>query len=168
MALIKAEDIALVKERASIEDVVREHVSLRSAGPGSLKGLCPFHDEKTPSFTVRPGVGAYHCFGCGVGGDVIRFVQEVDHLTFVEAVERLAGQVGVQLRHEDGEAPQREPAGRRQRLVEANRVAAELYAEALLSLPEARPARDFLRAKGFGGKDCGIFGVGYAPRAGRR
>ncbi|MCH8612767.1 DNA primase [Arsenicicoccus dermatophilus] len=166
MALIKAEDIALVKERASIEDVVREHVSLRSAGPGSLKGLCPFHDEKTPSFTVRPGVGAYHCFGCGVGGDVIRFVQEVDHLTFVEAVERLAGQVGVQLRHEDGEAPQREPAGRRQRLVEANRVAAELYAEALLSLPEARPARDFLRAKGFGGKDCGIFGVGYAPRAG--
>ena len=73
--LIKAEDVAQVKERSSIEDVVREHVTLRSAGPGSLKGLCPFHDEKSPSFNIRPVVGAWHCFGCGEGGDVISFVQ---------------------------------------------------------------------------------------------
>ncbi|AKT52882.1 DNA primase [Arsenicicoccus sp. oral taxon 190] len=149
-----------------MEDVVREHVTLRSAGPGSLKGLCPFHDEKTPSFTVRPTVGAYHCFGCGAGGDVLRFVQEVDHLSFVEAVERLAAKAGVELHYEDGEAPQREPAGKRQRLVEAHRVASELYAEALLAMPEARTGRDFLRAKGFSGKDCSVFGVGYAPRGG--
>lgn len=166
MALIKPEDIAQVKERTSIEDVVREHVTLRSAGPGSLKGLCPFHDEKTPSFTVRPAVGAYHCFGCGEGGDVIRFVQEVDHLSFVEAVERLAARSGVELRYEDGDAPQREPAGKRQRLVEAHRVASEFYAEALLAMPEARAGRDFLRGKGFSGKDCAVFGVGYAPRGG--
>ena len=85
--LIKADDVAQVKERSSIEDVVREHVTLRSAGPGSLKGLCPFHDEKSPSFTIRPAVGAWHCFGCGEGGDVISFVQKVEHLTFAEAVE---------------------------------------------------------------------------------
>ena len=89
---IRAEDIATVKERTSIEDVVRDHVTLRPAGVGSLKGLCPFHDEKTPSFTVRPTVGSYHCFGCGEGGDVISFVQKVEHLTFTESVERLAGQ----------------------------------------------------------------------------
>lgn len=161
---IKAEDIAAVKDRAGIEDVVREHVTLRSAGPGSLKGLCPFHDEKTPSFTVRPAVGAYHCFGCGEGGDVIEFVQKVDHLTFTEAVERLAQKAGVELHYEDGPAPQRENQGRRARLVEANRTAAAWFAENLIARPDARPGRDFLRAKGFDGKAAAHFGVGWAPR----
>ena len=87
--LIRSEDIQAVKERTSLEDVVREHVTLRTAGVGSLKGLCPFHDEKTPSFQVRPAVGHWHCFGCGEGGDVIEFVQKIDHLSFAEAVERL-------------------------------------------------------------------------------
>ena len=104
---IKAEDIASVKERTSIEDVVRDHVTLRPAGVGSLKGLCPFHDEKTPSFTVRPAVGSYHCFGCGEGGDVISFVQKVEHLTFTESVERLAAKLGIELRYEDGRRPPR-------------------------------------------------------------
>ena len=104
---IKAEDIASVKERTSIEDVVRDHVTLRPAGVGSLKGLCPFHDEKTPSFTVRPAVGSYHCFGCGEGGDVISFVQKVEHLTFTESVERLAAKLGLELRYEDGRRPPR-------------------------------------------------------------
>ena len=89
---IRAEDVALVKERTSIEDVVREHVTLRPAGVGSLKGLCPFHDEKSPSFHVRPVLGVWHCFGCNEGGDAISFVQKVDHLTFHEAVERLAAE----------------------------------------------------------------------------
>ena len=135
---IKADDVALVKERSSIEDVVREHVTLRSAGPGSMKGLCPFHDEKSPSFTIRPAVGAWHCFGCGEGGDVIAFIQKIDHLTFAEAVERLAGKLGMELHYEEGGRPREEGLGRRSRLVEAHRVAAEFYAAALVNLPEAR------------------------------
>src|SRR6476661_4474648 len=112
--LINSEDIATVKARTSIEDVVREYVTLRSAGPGSLKGLCPFHDEKTPSFNIRPAVGAWHCFGCSEGGDVISFVQKVEHLTFSEAVERLAGKIGMELHYEEGGGPRRdEGLGRR-------------------------------------------------------
>ena len=122
---IKADDVALVKERSSIEDVVREHVTLRPAGPGSMKGLCPFHDEKSPSFNVRPAVGAWHCFGCGEGGDVISFVQKVDHLTFTEAVERLASKLGMELRYEEGGAARaRRASAGASRLVEAHRVAA--------------------------------------------
>jgi DNA primase len=167
--LIRADDIALVKERSSIEDVVREHVTLRPAGPGSLKGLCPLHDERTPSFTVRPAVGAWHCFGCGEGGDVLSFLQKVEHLTFTEAVERLASKLGMELRYEEGGRagrPGGEGLGRRARLVEAHRVAQEFYAEALLGLPEARAGRDFLRARGFDSTAAGRFGVGFAPRGG--
>jgi len=165
--LIKAEDVAQVKERSSIEDVVREHVTLRSAGPGSLKGLCPFHDEKSPSFNVRPATGAWHCFGCGEGGDVISFVQRVEHLTFAESVERLAAKLGMELRYEEGGGPRSgEGLGKRSRLVEANRVAAEFYCAALLNLPEARPARDFLRERGFDRMAADRFGVGFSPRGG--
>ena len=164
---IKADDVALVKERSSIEDVVREHVTLRSAGPGSLKGLCPFHDEKTPSFNIRPAVGAWHCFGCGEGGDVISFVQKVEHLTFSEAVERLAAKLGVELHYEEGGGrPREEGLGRRSRLVEAHRVASELYAASLVDLAEARAGRDFLRDRGFDRTAAERFGVGFSPRAG--
>ncbi|MDF2146001.1 DNA primase [Knoellia sp. p5-6-4] len=164
---IKADDIALVKERSSIEDVVREHVTLRPAGPGSMKGLCPFHDEKTPSFNIRPTVGAWHCFGCGEGGDVISFIQKVEHLTFAEAVERLAQKLGMELQYEEGGRPRDgESLGRRSRLIEAHRVAQEFYAHALLNLPEARAGRDFLRARGFDSKAAERFGVGFAPRGG--
>lgn len=161
---IKSDDIAQVKERSSLEDVVREHVTLRAAGPGSLKGLCPFHDEKTPSFNIRPAVGAYHCFGCGEGGDVIEFVMKVEHLSFTEAIERLAVKVGLELHYEDGERPREESLGRRSRLIEAHRVAEEFYAAQLRLPGEARTARDFLRAKGFNGEAAAQFGVGYAPR----
>ena len=99
--LIKREDIEAVRERARIEDVVGEHVTLKGAGAGSMKGLCPFHDERTPSFNVRPQLGLWHCFGCGEGGDVISFIQKINHLAFAEAVEYLAARVGVQLRYED-------------------------------------------------------------------
>jgi DNA primase len=165
--LIKADDVAQVKERSSIEDVVREHVTLRAAGPGSLKGLCPFHDEKSPSFNVRPVVGAWHCFGCGEGGDVISFVQKVEHLTFAEAVERLAGKLGMELHYEEGGPPRSgEGLGRRSRLVEAHRVAAEYYSAALVNLPEARAGRDFLRERGFDRMSADRFGVGFSPRGG--
>lgn len=163
---IREDDVAAVKERASIEEVVREHVTLRTAGIGALKGLCPFHDEKTPSFTVRPAVGAWHCFGCGEGGDVISFVQKIDHLNFVEAVERLAGKFGVELHYEDGARPREEAPGRRTRLVEAHRVAEEFYAAQLMSAREARIGRDFLRARDFDSAAARRFGVGYAPTAG--
>jgi DNA primase len=165
--LIKADDVTQVKERSSIEDVVREHVTLRAAGPGSLKGLCPFHDEKSPSFNVRPVVGAWHCFGCGEGGDVISFVQKVEHLTFAEAVERLATKLGMELHYEDGGPPRSgEGLGKRSRLIEAHRVAAEYYSAALVDLPEARAGRDFLRERGFDRAAAEKFGVGFSPRGG--
>jgi len=165
--LIKADDVTQVKERSSIEDVVREHVTLRAAGPGSLKGLCPFHDEKSPSFNVRPVVGAWHCFGCGEGGDVISFVQKVEHLTFAEAVERLATKLGMELHYEEGGPPRSgEGLGKRSRLVEAHRVASEYYSAALVDLPEARVGRDFLRERGFDRKAADKFGVGFSPRGG--
>ena len=100
--LIRDEDIALVRERARIDEVVEQYVSLRTAGGGSRKGLCPFHDEKTPSFTVTPARQYWYCFGCGRGGDVISFLQEIEGLAFAEAVERLAGRVGVDLRYTEG------------------------------------------------------------------
>ena len=167
---IRAEDIAAVKERTSIEDVIRDHVTLRPAGVGSLKGLCPFHDEKSPSFTVRPAVGSYHCFGCGEGGDVISFVQKVEHLTFTESIERLASKIGFELRYEEGGGPRDGGVslGKRSRLIEAHRVAQEFYAEVLQdrTTPEARPGRDFLRERGFDGASAERFGIGFAPRSG--
>ena len=167
---IRAEDITTVKERTSIEDVVRDHVTLRPAGVGSLKGLCPFHDEKTPSFTVRPAVGSYHCFGCGEGGDVISFVQKVEHLTFTESVERLAAKLGLELRYEEGGGPREGGVslGKRSRLLEAHRVAQQFYAEILLDTgrPEARAGRDFLRERGFDSSAAERFGVGFAPQGG--
>ena len=164
---IRAEDVQAVKERSSITDIVRDHVSLRPAGIGSMKGLCPFHDEKTPSFTVRETVGAYHCFGCGEGGDVISFVQKLDHLSFAEAVERLAGKLGMELRYEEGGGPRDGVGlGKRSRLLEAHRAAAEFYHQRLLETPEARIGRDFLRERGFASPEAKLFGIGYAPRAG--
>ncbi|NLE71767.1 MAG: DNA primase, partial [Actinomycetales bacterium] len=164
MARIRGEDIAAVRERARIEEIVGEHVTLKPAGVGSLKGLCPFHDERTPSFHVRPPVNLWHCFGCGEGGDVISFVQKIDGLGFTEAVEMLAGRVGVQLRYEDGgpTRPGEEP-GRRQRLVEAHRHAAAFYAEQLLT-PAAAIGRQFLAERGFDRAAAEQFGVGYAPQ----
>ena len=166
MALIHPDDVAAVKERASIEDVVREHVTLRPAGVGTLKGLCPFHDEKTPSFTIRPAMGTYKCFGCDEGGDVISFVQKVEHLTFADAVERLAAKLGMELRRTEGGGARSELSlSGRSRLIEAHRVAQEFYEERLREVgsQRARVARDFLRAREFSGADAQRFGVGFAP-----
>lgn len=164
MARIRVEDIAAVRERAHIEDVVGEHVTLKPAGVGSMKGLCPFHDEKSPSFHVRPPVGLWHCFGCSEGGDVISFVQKIDGLGFTEAVEHLAARVGVQLRYEDG-GPARpgEESGRRQRLLEAHRHAAAYYAEQLVT-PAGAVGRAFLAERGFDRTAAEHFGVGFAPQ----
>jgi DNA primase len=163
--IIRREDIDAVKEKVRIDEVVGAHVTLRPAGVGSMKGLCPFHDERTPSFHVRPQVGMWHCFGCGEGGDVVSFVQRIENLSFAEAIELLADRVGVELRHEDGESarsrPQGEP-GRRQRLVEANRLAADYFVEQLAT-PGAAPARAFLAERGFDQQAARHFGLGFAP-----
>ena len=160
---MRREDVDLVRERTRIDEVIGQQVTLKGAGSGSLKGLCPFHDERSPSFTVRPAVGLYHCFGCGEGGDVFSFVQKVDGVGFLEAVERLAGAAGITLRYEEGgRGGPREDVGRRSRLIDAHAVAAELYVEALAS-PEAEVARRFLVERGFDRSAAQRFGVGFAP-----
>jgi len=165
--LIKDEDIQLVRERVRIDEVIGQYVTLKSAGGGSLKGLCPFHDEKSPSFNVRPAQGYYHCFGCGVGGDAIKFLREIEGITFAEAVERLADKSGIQLRYEEGGSPgPRRDAGQRQRLLEAHKLAQEFYASALGSAAEAQSGRDFIKDRGFDQSAAELFGVGFAPRSG--
>ncbi|WP_216843828.1 DNA primase [Phytoactinopolyspora alkaliphila] len=169
MPRIRDDDIAAVRERARIEDIVSQYVTLRPAGGGSLKGLCPFHDEKSPSFNVRPQVNLFHCFGCGEGGDVISFLQKHEQLSFTEAVERLADKVGLQLRYEEtkpGTAGPRQNREQRSRLIDAHRIAAEFYSDLLTSSPEAMTGRQFLSERGFDREAAEKFGVGYAPKGG--
>lgn len=163
--LINEEDLATIRERSRIEDVVASFVTLRPAGGGSLVGLCPFHDEKTPSFRVTPARGFYHCFGCGEGGDVINFVQRANNLGFVEAVEYLADRVGVQLRYTAGDGPRVEP-GLRLRILGANAAAAEFYQMQLLA-PGGLAGRQFLGNRGFDQAVAAQFGIGFAPTGGK-
>jgi len=164
---INDEDIAAVRERARIEDVVGSYVMLRNAGGGSMKGLCPFHDESTPSFNVTPARGLWYCFGaCGEGGDVIAFLQKIENLSFTEAVQKLADRVGIQLRISDDGGPHL-PAGLRVRLIQAHKEAADFYAQQLVT-PDALTARRFLAERGFDRSAAEEFGVGFAPRGGRR
>lgn len=159
---IRQHDVDEVKARTNIADIVGDHVSLKSAGVGSLKGLCPFHDERSPSFHVRPQLGFYHCFGCGESGDVYSFMQKMDHVSFAEAVERLAGRLGYELHYEDG--GQAVDRGNRARLLAANDAAAAFF-EARLSAPDAEPGRRFLGERGFDAASARQFGVGFAPKS---
>ncbi|WP_432558089.1 DNA primase [Granulicoccus sp. GXG6511] len=162
---IADDDVAEVRSRAKIEDIVGAAVALRNAGGGSLKGLCPFHDEKTPSFQVTPSKGLFYCFGCGEGGDVIAFLMKHDNITFVEAIEQLADRTGVVLRYIDGDGPRAEP-GLRTKILEANQAAAEFFAGNLTG-PDALEGRRFLDQRGFDRSAADHFGVGWAPRGGR-
>jgi len=161
---IRDEDIAAVRERSPIDEVVGEYLQLRNAGGGSLKGLCPFHEEKTPSFNVTPSRGLFYCFSCSEGGDAIKFVQKIDGLSFVEAVELLARRAGVDLRYEQGGYVPGQEQSQRRRLIDAHRAAAEFYAEQLHT-PGAAPGRTFLSERGFELADVAKFGVGYSPKA---
>lgn len=158
---IAQSDVDEVKARTNIADIVGERVALKPAGVGSLKGLCPFHDERSPSFQVRPQHGFYHCFGCGESGDVYSFLRKMDHLSFQEAVERLASRVGITLHYEDGGAAP-ETSGRT-RLFAANAAAAEFFRTQLMT-PEADAGRRFLGERGFDAGAAAHFGVGYAPK----
>ena len=159
---IRQSDVDEVKARTNIADIVGEHVALKSAGVGSLKGLCPFHDERSPSFHVRPQLGYYHCFGCGESGDVYTFLQRMDHVSFTEAVERLAGRIAFELHYEDG--GQASDHGNRARLLAANQAAAEFFVERL-GTPEAEVGRRFLGERGFDADAAKNFGVGFAPKS---
>ncbi|GAB3521862.1 DNA primase [Arthrobacter monumenti] len=161
--LIRREDIDEVRQRTDIKQVVDAYVTLKSAGIGSFKGLCPFHDERSPSFHVRPQVGTYHCFGCGESGDVISFVQKMDHGSFSETVEKLAARVGFELRYEDGPGPKREDVGKRQRMLDAHKIAAEFFRGQLLT-SGAAIGRRFLQERGFGQAAAEHFGIGFAPQ----
>lgn len=158
---IKDSDVTYVRDHSPIDDVVGDYVQLKSAGGGQKKGLCPFHDEKSPSFHVTPSKGYFHCFGCQVGGDVIAFIMKLEHLTFTETVERLADRIGYTLTYEAGSTSSG-PAINRSRLVAANQAAATYYQEQL-QLPEAQHGRDFLTKRSFDRDAAKLFGVGYAP-----
>jgi DNA primase len=161
---IRQEDIAAVRERSPIADVVGEYLQLRPAGGGSFKGLCPFHEERSPSFNVTPGKELYHCFSCQEGGDVISFVQKIERLSFTESVERLAARSGIDLRYEQGGYVPGQETSHRRRLIEAHKAAQEFYAERIRGDGGA-PARAFLAERGFELTDGDRFGVGYSPNA---
>ncbi|RKT04606.1 DNA primase [Streptomyces sp. 3211.6] len=160
---INDDDVKAVRDAVPIDAVVSEYLQLRNAGGGNLKGLCPFHDEKSPSFQVSPSKGLYHCFGCQAGGDTLDFIMKIDHLSFSEAVERLAGQAGITLRYEEGGyTAGTSGRGERIRLVEAHKAAALFYADQLGGA-EAEIARRFLAERGFDQAAAEHFGVGYSP-----
>lgn len=165
MARISEKSVEQVRQRVRLDDIVSQHVQLRSAGADSLKGLCPFHDEKTPSFHVRPSAGYFHCFGCGEGGDAIAFVQKIEHLSFVEAIEHLARQFGIALEYEESRGPQRDQGGpKKSRLIDAHRVAVEFYQQHLRSNDGAL-AMKILHDRHFDDNAIADYRIGYSPRS---
>jgi len=160
---IRAEDIETVRERTDIAKVVGEFLTLKKAGHDSLVGLCPFHSEKTPSFSISPSKQVYYCFGCGAGGDAVRFLQEIENLTFVETIERLARMTGTQLRYEGDSPAERKAASQRQALFRANEEAAALYRQMLADGREGSEARAYLEERGIGQEVAERFQIGYAP-----
>jgi DNA primase len=157
---ILAEDIERVRAATDFVAVAGEHIALKRAGR-RWQGLCPFHAEKSPSFSINAEEGLYYCFGCGVGGDVITFVREIEHLDFAEAVERLAARSGIQIHYDT--AAVSEERQRRARLVEAMGRAVDWYHERLLSGPDAKPARAYLRSRGYDGEVVRAYRLGWAP-----
>ncbi|MFM7756732.1 MAG: CHC2 zinc finger domain-containing protein, partial [Actinomycetota bacterium] len=157
---IAADDIERVRSATSIVEVVQQYVALRKAGRNWV-GLCPFHAEKSGSFNVRDETGRYKCFGCQVAGDVFTFVQEIENIDFVAAVEKLANRANVTLTYTSGgEGKDRQ---RRKQLIAAMEAAVEWYHQRLLTAPDARAARDYLRNRGLAGDVARNFRLGYAP-----
>ena len=163
MAVPQRDDaVQRVKEAADIAGVIGEHVSLKRAG-ANLKGLCPFHAEKTPSFTVNPSRGTYHCFGCGEGGDVIQFVMSYQRLSFAEALRDLARRYQVELPEKPLNPEEIERVRRRDALLAANEKAAELFHQQLLTDPAAQSCRDYLAKRGIPQEIIAEFRLGFAP-----
>jgi len=154
------EDVARVREATDFVQLASEHIALKKVGQ-RWQGLCPFHAEKTPSFYVNDQEKLFYCFGCQAKGDVITFVREIEHLDFVQAVERLAARAGIQLRYDDAAAGR--DRQRRDRLLEALERAVEWYHQRLLTAPDAGPARQYLRSRGYDGEVVRAFKLGWAP-----
>ena len=162
---IRDEDVQYIRERAPIDEVVADYVQLKNAGGGQKKGLCPFHDEKSPSFHVTPSKGYFHCFGCQTGGDAITFLMKIDHLSFTETIERLADRMGYTLRYDESFSGSKAPVGNRSRLIAAHAAAAKFYQNLLNTSPDAAFGRELLTKRGFDRAACEAFGVGYAPNS---
>jgi DNA primase len=162
---IRDEDVQYIRERAPIDEVVADYVQLKNAGGGQKKGLCPFHDEKSPSFHVTPSKGYFHCFGCQTGGDAITFLMKIDHLSFTETIERLADRMGYTLRYDESFGGSKAPVGNRSRLIAAHAAAAKFYQNLLNTSPDAAFGRELLTKRGFDRAACEAFGVGYAPNS---
>ena len=162
--MIKKEDIEKVRAAADLYDIVSASVSLKPSGTGTFVGLCPFPDEKTGSFNVRPALGVWHCFGCGLGGDVFKFVEEQENIDFREAVELLADKYHIELHYEqNGNARAEHSGSKRARLLEANEAAQRFFASQIMT-KEALAARKLLGGRTFTQADCERFGCGYAPQ----
>ena len=163
MARIRQEDVEAVKERTDIVQLVGQYLTLKKSGHDSLTGLCPFHQEKTGSFSVSPAKQVFYCFGCGKGGDAITFLRELEHLSYVEAIERLASTAGVSLRYEGDSAAERRAAERRKSLYRANEQAASMFSTMLVSGKEATDARAYVAERGISPESIETFEIGYAP-----
>lgn len=165
VGMIKKEDVEKVRAAADLYDIVSATVTLKPSGTGTFVGLCPFHDEKTGSFNVRPSLGVWHCFGCGLGGDVFKYVEQSENIDFREAVELLADKYHIELHYENsGNGPNRENTGsKRTRLLEACEEAQRFFVSQILT-KEALPARKLLGGRNFSQADCERFGCGYAPQ----
>lgn len=163
MAKIREDDIDLLRDKADLVEVISSHTHLKKAGGHTYKGLCPFHSEKTPSFTVDTAKGLFFCFGCSKGGNVYHFVQEIENLPFPEAVEWIARRFNYELRYEDQTPGQAHAYGMKRRLADANKAAAEFFHRALMESPDAEPARAYLSSRGFGREVAERWQLGYAP-----
>ncbi len=163
VVLIGDEDVANVRAATDLVALVGEHLALKRQGRRWV-GLCPFHSETTPSFGVNPELGFYYCFGCQASGDAISFLRAIEHLDFVDAVERLAGRAGIRIVREEA-GPGRREGGHRQRarLLEAMEAAVAWYHQRLIDHPDATRARDYLESRGYGEEEVGAFRLGWAP-----
>jgi DNA primase len=163
MAKIKEEDIDALRERADIVEIVSGYTRLKKAGANTFKGLCPFHQEKTPSFSVDSVKNVWHCFGCQAGGNIYHFVQKAENLPFPEAVEWVARKMGFPLRYEETRPGEQQRSGMKARMLDANREAADFFHDALMTLPEADEARRYLSGRGFGKEVAERWKLGFAP-----
>jgi DNA primase len=165
LALYTNESRDRVRDAVDFVELVSARTELRRAGPARYEGLCPFHEERTPSFGIDPGQKVYHCFGCQASGDVFTFVQETEGVDFKEALELLAERYGVELEREREDPREAEHRRRRERLLALVARASAYYERYLWESSEAAKARDYLQARGLGEEVLREFGVGYAPSA---
>ncbi|MBA2313234.1 MAG: DNA primase [Actinobacteria bacterium] len=163
MAKIRDEDIDALRERADVVEIMSDYTRLKKSGTHTLKGLCPFHSEKTPSFTLNSAKGLFHCFGCGQGGDIYNFVERVENLSFPEAAEWLARKTGFVLQYEEMRPGEQKIAGLKARIIAANEAATAFWHDRLASSPDGLSARRYLEGRGFGRDVAERWKLGFAP-----